>query len=220
MIPTKAMYGGDRPSLLRIVPSLRGLKVLDVGCGGGGLSKHLRAAGASYVAGVEPRSDLANTARKTLDKLIESSIEDAIRLDLAGSSWDLIILGDVLEHLVDPWGVMAQLAPLVCKGGHMLISLPNVAHYRVIGQLIKHKDWAYDESGTFDKTHLRWFGRTSLSQLILQSGLRPEIWAGQVGFGFRRIQYSRDVESLRFWPRFTIYQFLVLCGRPIGVGPE
>ena len=69
---------------------------------------------------------------------------------------DCLVFGDVLEHLVDPWAVLARLARLVCDGGQILACIPNVQHYSVIVSLLRGK-WDYQDEGLLDRTHLRFF---------------------------------------------------------------
>ncbi len=205
------VYGGDRPALLAPLPRLNSSRVLDVGCGSGGLAPHLREQGAAYIAGIEPRMDLAGVAAERLDDVFVGTVEEALASHLKESRWDLIVLADVLEHLVDPWAAMTGLGGLLSAGGMILVSVPNVSHQHVIGHLVKHGDWAYEDSGVFDRTHLRWFGRKSLEELIACSGATPQVWSGRVSVGFRRLRYARDVIDLSHWPAASIYQFLVLA---------
>ena len=134
-------YGGERPALARLLPDLSGMAVLDVGCGAGGFAAALRRAGARYVQGVEMDAHAAAEARGTCDEVYQGAIETALEGPLAGSTWDFIVLADVLEHLVDPWATMASIGPILRPGGALLVSVPNVAHKTVLAQLIKHRDW-------------------------------------------------------------------------------
>jgi hypothetical protein len=162
---------------------------------------------------VEIDRESAAFARDQCDEVITGSVEEALTGTLAGTAWDFIVLADVLEHLVDPWSVMADIGNLVGDNGRILVSVPNVAHKTVLAQLIKHRDWRFDESGMFDRTHLRWFGRQSLSKLISLSGTTPYSWGGLVQFGVGPLQYEKDVADLKKWPLVSIYQFHVLSRR-------
>ena len=46
----------------------------------------------------------------------------------------MIIFADVLEHLVDPWGVLRELRPMLSPGGRVLLSVPNIAHWTARAQ--------------------------------------------------------------------------------------
>ena len=67
----------------------------------------------------------------------------------------MILCLDVLEHTIDPWGLVANLYNLLKKDGAIIISLPNVRNRKVIFPLLFKGQWTYENSGLLDKTHLR-----------------------------------------------------------------
>jgi SAM-dependent methyltransferase len=214
------LYSGERPELLRFL-DVRQRSVLDVGCGAGGLAPHLRSAGATRVVGVERDTAHAAAAAHLCDAVFASSVEAVLRDSLLGSErFGLILLADVLEHLIDPWAVIRGLVEQhLSPGGLVFISVPNVANVNVIKQLLVHCDWRYDESGMFDRTHLRWFGVRSLSDLISQAGLESVQWGGRLGFGAGRFWYTRVRNDISHFPPITVFQFHVLA-RLADAGPQ
>lgn len=108
------------------------------------------------------------------------AIEDTGLDDLGCEPFDLVMLGDVLEHLVDPWAALRQAREWVGDGGSVAISVPNLCHVRVTSQLVLHGRLTYEERGIMDRTHLRWFTRESLDRPLTESGWRPERWSGRV----------------------------------------
>lgn len=86
---------------------------------------------------------------------------------------DYVIFADVLEHLRDPWKVLSRAARIIKDDGSILISIPNVGHNSVIIDLINGK-FNYRELGLLDNTHLRFFTRDSLLQMVTDAGLRVE----------------------------------------------
>lgn len=86
---------------------------------------------------------------------------------------DHVIFADVLEHLRDPWKVLARAAKIIKDDGSILISIPNVGHNSVIIDLINGK-FNYRDLGLLDNTHLRFFTRESLLQMVADAGLRVE----------------------------------------------
>ena len=81
--------------------------MLDVGCGTGRLGASLKALGIPHVAGVELNPRAAEEARGVLDEVVVADIERD-ELPFEDSSFDCIVYGDVLEHLVDPWATLVR----------------------------------------------------------------------------------------------------------------
>ena len=61
--------------------------------------------------------------------------------------FDLIILSDVLEHLVDPWGILRKLKKYLAPEGMVIASLPNFREFGTLSQLIFKGDFKYAEAG-------------------------------------------------------------------------
>lgn len=144
--------------------------VLDVGCATGYLAQALRARGCT-VSGVEYDAEAAEMARPHLDLLV---VGDLVTLDVESAfgdrRFDAIVLGDVLEHLADSDPVLARLTTLLAPGGSVVISVPNVAHGSLRLALLQGR-WQYRELGLLDRTHLRFFTRSSLMALLADAGL-------------------------------------------------
>ena len=87
-------YLHARPEVLDLVP-LTARKLLDVGCGAGGLSANLKARQTVEVHGVELVDKAADHARKYLDQVWNSTIEEALP-NLPDGYYDCIVIADVL----------------------------------------------------------------------------------------------------------------------------
>lgn len=213
-------YVGDRPNLLRFT-DVRDRRVLDVGCGEGGLAVHLRRAGAQCVVGIELDEGQAACATSTCDEVLAGTVEQVLEQGQLGiRRFDLIVLADVLEHLVDPWRVLRELVSHHLEpGGHVLTSVPNVANWAVAIQVIVRRDWRYEPSGMFDRTHLRWFGAETLNSMLSQAGLVPIVRGGTIDIGVRRFRLQRDVSDVTRWPRVTVFSFHTLSRLAIDEEP-
>ncbi len=107
---------------------LAGLKVLDIGCGGGILSESMAKKGAQ-VTGI----DLSEKALKVADlHSLESGI--AINYELISAEemaareagqFDVVTCMEMLEHVPQPASVVAACAQLVKPGGHVFFSTLN-----------------------------------------------------------------------------------------------
>lgn len=104
------------------------------------------------------------------------AIEDALTGPLRDRSqtYDVALLMDVLEHLVEPAAILRSCAQLVKTDGRLFVSLPNVAHWSVRKSLIAGR-WEYSDTGILDRTHLRFFTFATAQRLAEQAGLRV-VW--------------------------------------------
>jgi SAM-dependent methyltransferase len=165
-----AYYVQERPDAAALVPpGCR--RVLEVGCGAGGLGRLLKARGC-HVTGVELVPEAAEAARAHLDHVVTADVE-ADGLPFAPGSFDAVIFADVLEHLIDPWRVLREAADLLAPGGCVVASIPNVQHWDVLWRLARGR-WDYRERGIQDRGHLRFFTLSGIRRLFAQAGLTVE----------------------------------------------
>jgi 2-polyprenyl-3-methyl-5-hydroxy-6-metoxy-1,4-benzoquinol methylase len=163
-----------RGQLLPLLPA-HASRVLEIGCGAGTTLEHLKASGlCDWTAGVELFPAAAEDARQCVDLVYEGNIETLELPGIAAGSLDLVLCLDVLEHLVDPWQVVARLRSLLKPGGLLIASLPNVQHHTVTLPLLLRGEWTYGGFGLLDRTHLRFFTRKTAIQLLESSGMRVD----------------------------------------------
>jgi hypothetical protein len=143
-------------------------------------------------------------------------IEDAAcRDELAAlAPFDVVLLGDVLEHLRDPW---ATLRALTALGGRIVLSVPNVAHWTGRRALLRGR-FPYAEHGLFDRTHLRFFTLASARALAEGAGLRivAERFAPAPLPLQARVPALRALErvAVRVRPELFALQVLLICEAP------
>jgi hypothetical protein len=104
-----------------------------------------------------------------LDHVWNTSVEQALA-EIPADSLDCIVAADVLEHLVDPWSVLAELRHRLVPEGIIVASIPNIGHWQVISELLEGT-WQYTGEGLLDRTHLRFFTRRSIRELFWTAGL-------------------------------------------------
>jgi len=164
-------YGYERPEVCALGPATA-RNVIDFGCGGGGLGRALKADRPGVaVRGIEPVAEQAARARTVLDDVHVGGAEDPLP-----ASWpppDCIIFADVLEHLVDPWAAVKRARELLVPGGTLVVSIPNVLHHSVVGDLVAGR-FDYRDAGVLDRTHLRFFTAATARELLEQGGFRVE----------------------------------------------
>jgi SAM-dependent methyltransferase len=161
----------ERPDIEELVPP-HTQALLDVGCGTGRLGGSLKTLGIPRVVGVELNPRAAAEARAMLDEVVVADIEKD-PLPFADGSFDCIVYGDILEHLVDPWTTLHSQRRLLTPAGAVVVSIPNVAYWRNVLDILRGR-WEYTPSGTLDATHLRFFTWAGIEQLLDQAGYRVE----------------------------------------------
>lgn len=152
-----------------------GKRILDVGCACGDLGRALAAVGECELVGLEYDAGSVDVAMATgvYDRVCRVDLEDGASdsvLDGLGG-FDVIVCGDVLEHLRDPPGVLRRLLRRLRSGGQVLVSLPNIAHASVKLDLLDDR-FAYTERGLMDRTHLKFFTWRSIAELLDTVGLQ------------------------------------------------
>jgi SAM-dependent methyltransferase len=145
-------------------------KVLEVGCGAGYTLAYLEEVGTEETFGIELDPEAAEEARSKVDHVVVGDVE-TIDLPYDSESLDGMILGDVLEHLRDPWAALRRLVVCLRPGAQVVASVPNIRFYGTSLPLVLRGRWDYTEAGILDWTHLRFFTRRSLRTLFEGAGL-------------------------------------------------
>ena len=170
--PRLEYYSHARPELVRQVSENTGNIVLDVGCGAGKMSSALRGTGrAAELWGVEVVAEVAAHAKENpdLDHVYAGDIAQVVD-DLPTAYFTHVMAGDVLEHLVDPWGVLERLHGCLQPGGRVVASLPNIRNFSFFAKLLFLGSFQYKDSGVLDRTHLRFFARKDIRALFQGAG--------------------------------------------------
>jgi 2-polyprenyl-6-hydroxyphenyl methylase/3-demethylubiquinone-9 3-methyltransferase len=111
--------GADRP--------FAGLRILDIGCGGGLLTEPMARLGAD-VTGVDPAARNIPVAQVHAERSgLEIDYRVATAEDVAarGETFDAVLNMEVVEHVPDPRAYLATCAALLNPGGLMLASTIN-----------------------------------------------------------------------------------------------
>ena len=147
--------------------------VLDIGCGSGALGAWIKRENRrAVVHGVDISAEAGISAAERLDSFWSVDL-DLSPLPETGLKYDLIILGDILEHLKRPDIFLTAINDHLTPDGKVIISIPNVANYSIRLRLLLGQ-FSYTETGIMDRTHLRFFTWHSFSELIDRSGFAIE----------------------------------------------
>jgi 2-polyprenyl-3-methyl-5-hydroxy-6-metoxy-1,4-benzoquinol methylase len=200
-----------KPAFLQLIDP-RGLRVLDLGCGGGHNGAMLKKAGAREVVGVERDPGAAAEARKRLDRVVQCDLAQLDPGDLGEEPFDAILASDVLEHLYDAESVLARAVTRLRPGGVVVLSLPNISNVYVFAQLLR-KTWPRRRSGIFDRTHVRFFAKHDMVRLLQGAGLRV-LRVEPYFTRYRAIRAAALALSLYVFRDYWARQFLLLAVKP------
>jgi len=196
----------------------RGRRALDVGAADGFLAERLTAQGWSVTA-LERDPELAARARGRCKEVVVADLESAP--PLLHGPFEAIVYGDVLEHLSDPGAALRALDQTLAPDGSVIVSVPNVAHLWVRLSLLAGR-FDYADRGILDRTHLRFFTRRTLLDLLRSAGLSvvelavtpvplplvvPPRWHGR---WLSRV-HALSAGAARGWPGGLAYQFVAVC---------
>jgi len=161
-------YQATREELLPFFPK-DGKTVLDVGCGEGLFGKGLKQNFGAEVWGVDISEASISAAEKNLDKAILADITTNLDV-LPDNYFDIMYFNDVLEHMIDPYTLLANISSKLSENGRVVASIPNIMHHKVLWNLIFKHDFRYENAGVMDETHLRWFTRKSMMRMFSEAG--------------------------------------------------
>ncbi len=147
----------------------KGKAVLELGCGEGFVSERLQR-NQCVVTAVELDKRKAERAKGHCKEIIVGDVETA-KLGFKQNSFDAILFGDVLEHLLQPAEVLRKMGQFLKKDGRVIVSIPNIANWKIRLQLL-FGGFDYREQGILDKTHLHFFTRKTARQLIEGAGYK------------------------------------------------
>jgi SAM-dependent methyltransferase len=188
---TEAFQGVDSPywsetrsHVAALVPPTA-KRVLDVGCNDGTFGAGLLArVDGREVWGIEPHDLDARTAAERLTGVANGFYPDA--LDDVPGTFDCVSFNHVLEHMVDPWQALRATRERLDRDGVIVGELPNVRHLPFLVDLAFRGRFDYVDSGLLDRTHLRFFTRSSAYDLFSSAGYEVDVFEPVVAMGNAR----------------------------------
>jgi predicted TPR repeat methyltransferase len=202
-------YAQARPELVALLPPRLG-RVLDVGCGAGGVGRAVRPR-AERLVGIELDEGAARQADEVYDQVLVGPAEE--RVDELDGRFDTILAYDVLEHLADPAILLRRLGDVAAGGALLHASVPNARHLSLVRDLVVRGTFGYDDWGHRDATHLRWLTRRDLVALLESTGWEVERTAhaplSAAGRLAERLTGGLSAE-------FLVYQWSALARKPAG----
>jgi len=186
-----------RSAVIRYLNIRSGMHIVDVGSGGGWLTRHMNDKSVSVTS-----IDLSfkNVKRVTAENNSTGLLADAATLPFSNESVDAVIASEVIEHLNDPEKAIAEFIRILKPGGRVIITTP----YK---EDIKQHVCIHCNKLTPANAHLHSFDESRLVTMFSHGGAH-EIFYRRIGnkaFIFSRLSYF-----LRWLP-FSIWSFIDQC---------
>ena len=197
---------GGHMKLLALVGS--GKRVLDIGCSSGYLARPLVERGCTVV-GIEQDERAAEAAREVCAEVLVGDAE-TMELPFPEESFDVVLCGDLIEHLHAPERFLARVRPLLRGEGRLALTTPNVANWTMRLGLLAGR-WRYTERGILDRTHVHLFTRRTLVETMERAGYRIvafDITVPVPGVGAPSVERAALAIG-RLRPSLFGYQFVV-----------
>ena len=160
--------------------------ILDVGCGDGSVLAVMASQNPGHrFAGIDWSSGGVRSARSLGLTVLRGGVTPG--LPVADGTVDVVIMSELIEHLVDPDGAVAEVKRVLRPGGSLLLSTPNLAAWYNRGLLALGVQPVFSEvslRGVFGRPgsvvagHLRLYTRRALTGFLSASGFRCVTVAG------------------------------------------
>jgi 2-polyprenyl-3-methyl-5-hydroxy-6-metoxy-1,4-benzoquinol methylase len=190
-------------------------KSLDVGSGSGMMGQFLKDLGIKKNFAIEIDAQAREYGSSIYAKCV-SSIDE-----LGEDQFDLILLMDILEHLIEPQNYLSEVVKLLKTGGTVIISVPNITHWSIRLSIL-FGSFKYTERGILDKTHLHFFTRQHLKNMVLAintleincltASISPvELLIPKKWHNSQSLKYFSNIRqtAIKFWPELAGYQHLL-----------
>lgn len=141
--------------------TLKGLRMLDYGCGRGPVSAVAPEFGL-IPTGIEPDPVARTAAAEQLKMPVYANL-DALRSNVGSPKFDVVLLWQVIEHLRIPWQDLQPLHALLSPRGKLLIGTMNANCLRA---RIERSHWTH----YLNPTHFYYLDRKSLERILTSSG--------------------------------------------------
>ena len=155
----RARLEGTAATVADALPS-REARILDFGCGGGGLLRALQERGFTNLYGIDPSPACAEQVRAATGLPAQAGSIFAIPPEVG--KFDCVILTHVLEHVEDVAGALANLSELLTPEGLLHLEVPDAMRYT---------DFIVAPFQDFNTEHINHFSLRSLDNACGAAGL-------------------------------------------------
>ena len=161
-----SLRGQTRHDLLDLIGT-DAKSILEFGCGEAPLGLELKKRQRCRIVGIELDPAAVAIAKKRIDDVYCGDVREIV--SILEERFDWIVGGDIVEHLDEPWSFLAELRRVSAPGGHLLLSIPNIANASVVADLL-HGRFDYVYMGLTCVGHLRFFTRRTIEEMLTIAG--------------------------------------------------
>ena len=214
----KVYFHNIRKELLDLIPTeKRHSHLLEIGAGEGNTLIYAKENGyADFIYGVELcKIDNSNQTNKLFSDFIIANIEN-IELPFEKSKFDVIICGDVLEHLIDPYEALKKLNRYLKNDGIIIASIPNIREWQTMKTIFFNGDFRYSNAGILDHTHLRFFTKKNIIELFENNEFTvKQIISSNKSSALRYLKRLRFIKFFLklFFEEFTTSQYYIIASK-------
>ena len=149
-------------------------RILELGCGAGSLGAAYKAVfSQAHWTGVESDRSLAEQASRVLDRVVCGSLEHDT-VEWADPPYDVILIGDWLERVREPRGLLRSLRQVATPEAVLLCRVRNMAHYSMLTHLLR-ADLTCLSDGPLTPGHSNLLSESSAAKLFLDAGWLPDV---------------------------------------------
>lgn len=138
--------------------------ILEIGCLAGATGLEIKNLYKCGLYGTEVDSKLSFISSQFYNKVDNLSINE-VPQGYANEFFDLIILDQIVDQLIDPWSFVQEVTKLLKPSGSIICRVPNVSHGEVVFQLLQGQ-WNYIQAGILNKEHIRFFTPQTINTLF------------------------------------------------------
>jgi SAM-dependent methyltransferase len=143
-----------------------GQRVLDLGAGDGAFAAELRAAGCEVVA-IDVAEEALRRARARVPGLDIARVDEGTPLPFDEDAFDVVWAGEVLEHVADVVGLLAEVRRVLRWGGALLATTPYHGRVALAATALRG---GFEEHFDPRSDHLRFFTARSLRAVLVATG--------------------------------------------------
>jgi SAM-dependent methyltransferase len=196
----------------------KGRRLLDVGSAQGVLAQKFTERGFEVTC-VEGSAELAALGKDKCHDMIVADLDKP--LPQLHGQFDVIVYGDILEHLRNPMEVFRGFNRSLRPDGLIIVSVPNLAHAWIRLSLL-FGQFKYSDRGILDRTHLRFFTLRTFQEFLYDAGLDWEeivatpvplllVVPSQYRRRWLRALHSVNAAVTKLWKTMFGFQFVAVA---------